>query len=76
MLPGRHRDLAGPSAIPDPDQQALWEQAQSLAEEASAACLSAVDVEDADGLTVASRQVIEAAGIAGSVIRWISAQLR
>ncbi|MCH6164071.1 M48 family metalloprotease [Pseudonocardia alaniniphila] len=62
--------------IPDPDQQALWEQAQSLAEQASAACLSAVDARDPDGLEAAIRQVNEAGEIAGSVIRWISAQLR
>jgi hypothetical protein len=62
--------------IPDPHQQALWEQAQSIAEEASAACLSAVDDEDADGLTAAIRQAAATGRIAASVFRWMSAQSR
>lgn len=62
--------------IPDPHQQALWERAQSMAENASADCLAAVDAEDSDALLAAVRRIDEAVKLALSVSQWMSAQRR
>jgi hypothetical protein len=62
--------------IPDPHQQALWKRAQSMAENASADCLAAVDAEDSDALLAAVRRIDEAVKLALSVSQWMSAQRR
>jgi Zn-dependent protease with chaperone function len=60
--------------VPDPEQQATWEQAQSAAKEGSEACLQALDGRNTDDLAVALARVQDAGRLATSVVQWMTAQ--
>lgn len=61
--------------VPDPEQEAAWERTQSIAADAGADCLAALDAGDDGALVSALDRMLDGARAGYPVLAWIQTQL-